>query len=149
MIMKGNSLWRRFRWVLSRTRGEGIFSSLAAMVIVIGTLSLFITWFVLNVNIFQLQTALNLSLKRAQLEGYLSDTNITETKNYLNSVGLSYATVISPQTTPAEYGSEIQITITASTMPLPAMDTMGDAVPDANRSSELTATGYIISQYVP
>jgi len=148
--MRSFNLKSRFIHFSKGVRGEGVISSLASMVIVIGTLALFITWFVLNSNNFQLQTALNLSLKKAQVEGYLSSANITQTKNYLNSVGLSSATVTSPHMAgPLGYGSEIQITITTSSMALPAMDNTGHAVPDGSRSTSLTATGYIISQYVP
>ena len=140
----------QFVQISKRSRAEGMISSLTTMVVIIGTLALFIVWFVLNANNFQLQTALNLSLKKAQIEGYLSSANITQTKNYLSSVGLSSATVTSPQmAAPLGYGSEIQIIITTSSMPLPAMDNTGHAVPDDSRSTSLTATGYIISQYVP
>lgn len=136
--------------ILQYNKAEGMISSLAAMIVVIGTLSLFIAWFVLNANNFQLQTALNLSLKKAQSEGYLSASNITNTTNYLSSVGLNSVSIVSPQnSSPLPYGSEIQITITASSMPLPAMDSTGHAVPDGSRSNTLTATGYIISQYEP
>lgn len=137
--------------VFHGTKAEGIISSLAAMVVLIGTLALFIVWFVLNVNNFQMQTALNLSLKRAMTEGYLSPSNITITKAYLSSVGLPSSSVSGPLTPPSgrNDGTEIQITITASSMPLPAMDNSGHAIPDSSRSTSLTSTGYIISQYVP
>lgn len=148
--MKFNYSRPRSKRIVKEARAEGMISSLAAMVVVIGTLALFIVWFVLNANNFQLQTALNLSLKRAQIDGYLTASNVTKTQTYLSSVGLASATVTSPQMAgPLVYGSEIQVTITTSSLPLPAMDNTGHAVPDASRSTSLTAIGYIISQYVP
>lgn len=140
---------KKYIELIKESKGEGIISSLAAMIMIIGCLTLLITWFVLNVNNFQLQTALNLSLKKAQVEGYLSNENITQTTSYLNSVGLSSVIITSPQKVPMGYGSEIQVTIIASTMPLPTMDSEGHAVSDDSRSDSLTGTGYIISQYVP
>lgn len=148
--MKYNNAGSFSKRILSGVKADGMISSLAAMVVVIGTLALFIVWFVLNANNFQLQTALNLSLKKAQVDGYLTTSNITKTKEYLDSVGIESATVTSPQmSAPLVYGSEIKITITSSSIPLPAMDSTGHAVADASRSTSLMATGYIISQYVP
>jgi len=144
----------QFVKVSKSTKGQGVVESLVTMGLVIGTLTLFIIWFVLNANNFQLQTALNLTLKKAMVEGYLSPNNITTTKGYLASVGLTTATITGTPLIPpsgSNYGDEIQVTITSSSIPLPTMDSDGHAVPDTDpsRSTTLTATGYIVSQYVP
>jgi|GEM_PF-3832019 hypothetical protein len=138
--------------IITSTKGEGIISSMASLVVVIGLLCLFFYFFVLGVNNFQLQTALNLSLKMAQTEGYLSTNNISKTQSYLTRVGIPTSTIESnamDSSARMDYGSEIEITITASTNPLPAMDDAGHSVPDSSRSVPLTSTGSIVSQYIP
>lgn len=131
-------------------KGEGIISEIIGTILVVGLLSLLMFWLVININGFQLQTALNSALKKAQVDGYLTQANISKTQSYLADAGLTSSVVTSPQmTSPVAFGQEIQITITASTMPLPALDSTGQPVADSSRSKILTASGYIVSQYSP
>lgn len=132
--------------LFKNTRGEGMISNLVAMVLIVGTLAAIIFWFVLNVGQFQLEHALNSTLKAAQVQGYLSPTLKSASETQLLKAGFTSATVSSPQSGPVPYGGEIEIDITVSTLSLPDLDVFGHA---ANSPSTLSARGFIISQFAP
>ncbi len=146
--IKGSGQDMFLKKLIKGTRGEGVLSEMAALVVVVGVLALIIGWFVMNANEFQLQTALNLALKKAQVDGYVTSSNIQQTETYLASVGLTNAVITATPTatSPLTYGSNIEITIIATTMTLPNLNSSGQPAPGQNT---LTATGDIASQYAP